>query len=113
MGELRARLDLFARQWRLKTIWTAEGVWYSREVIGHMVYDYMANNPEWEPWAAKITGMILEREDMIVAAIMDSRWLLDDNILRAREVLKTDGWILLTKVDGTQSIMREERADWG
>ena len=82
-------------------------------MIGQMVYDYMANNPEWEPWAAKITGMILEREDMIVAAIMDSREILDDNILRAREVLKTDGWIVLTKVDGTQSIMREERADWG
>ena len=70
-------------------------------------------NEEWEPWTGKITGMILEREDVILTAIMTSRWLLDDNILRAREVLKTDGWILLTKVDGTQSIMKEERANWG
>ena len=57
--------------------------------------------------------MILEREDVILTAIMTSRWLLDDNILRAREVLKTDGYILLTKVDGTKSIMKELRANWG
>ena len=57
--------------------------------------------------------MILEREDVILTAIMTSRWLLDDNILRAREVLKTDGYILLTKTDGTQTILKEVRANWG
>ena len=94
--ELRARLKKFAKEWRLKTISTDDG-WYSREVVGQMIYDYIENNPEWEPWASRITGMIMEREDMIVSAIMDNREMLDDNILRAREVLKTDGWVLVTK----------------
>ena len=77
-----------------------------------MIYDYIENNPEWEPWAAKITGMIMEREDMIVSAIMDSREMLDDNILRAREVLKTDGWVLVTKKNGDKTILRVEKRTW-
>ena len=112
MEELRDRLNKFAKEWRLKTISTDDG-WYSREVVGQMIYDYIENNPEWEPWAARITGMIMEREDMIVSATMDNREILDDNILRAREVLKTDGWVLVTKKNGEKSILRVEKRIWG
>ena len=113
MIELRARLGLYSRQWRLKTIKTKEGEWFSREAIGQLVYDYMAKHSEWEPWAGKITGMILESEDKVLQAIMASRDILDHNVIRAREVLKQEGYILLTKKDGTQYIMQELRADCG
>ena len=42
MIELKARLGLYSRQWKLKTIKTKEGEWYSRQTIGQLIYDYMA-----------------------------------------------------------------------
>ena len=57
--------------------------------------------------------MILEREDEILTAIVASRALLNDNILRAIYVLKQNGWILVTKFDGSQTIIRDLRANWG
>ena len=113
MLELQERLGLYARQWRLQTIKTNDGKWFSRETIGQMIYDYMARNKDWEPWSAKITGMILEREDAILISIMASRKVMDLNIYRAREVLKEDGYILVNKKDGTQTILQELKADWG
>ena len=112
MIELRARLGRQTRQWRLKTI-QANGKWFSREGIGMMVYSYMAKNSEWEPWAGQITGIILESEDKVLQAIMESRDVLDHNVMRARQLLKEEGYIMLTKKDGTQTIMQELRAYWG
>ena len=43
----------------------------------------------------------------------DSQEMLDDNILRAREVLKTDGWVLVTKKNGEKSILRVEKRELG
>ena len=78
-----------------------------------MIHDYMAKHSEWEPWAGKITGIILESEDKVLQAIMESKYILDHSVIRARQVLKEEGYIMLTKKDGTQTIMQELRADWG
>ena len=67
------------------------GKWFSREGIGMMVYSYMAKTSEWEPWAGKLTGMILESEDKVLQAIMESRDVLDHNVMRARQLLKEKG----------------------
>ena len=107
-ARLEARRAKQQREWRLRTT-NVNNSWFSRDGIGERIFGYMKDRTKWEPWAGRVTGMILENEDWELKAIMMNEQTLIANIEQAMVVLKEAGFCVLTRDDGTQVIMEKRR----